>query len=158
MLTTLIVSTVISTGLLTWSAPDQTETVDTFSFIMQGPPSVFDVWAWGDIDGQHLLPTFEVIDKDGFVVMSESSRRCAFGWGGCAFGTDSIEAGEYTFYGYLQGLPGTTYNTYFWELRVLDPNCEIELVTAVPEPSTYALMLLGLAGVGFAARRKGVAK
>lgn len=29
-----------------------------------------------------------------------------------------------------------------------------DLVTAVPEPSTYALMLAGLAGVGFVARRR----
>jgi hypothetical protein len=33
-------------------------------------------------------------------------------------------------------------------------NQDLLVVTAVPEPSTYALMLAGLAGVGFLARRR----
>jgi hypothetical protein len=35
-----------------------------------------------------------------------------------------------------------------------DSRQDLLVVTAVPEPSTYALMLAGLAGVGFLARRR----
>jgi hypothetical protein len=38
---------------------------------------------------------------------------------------------------------------------VLDGNIEVRDITAVPEPSTYAMMLAGLAVLGFCVRRKG---
>ena len=54
---------------------------------------------------------------------------------------------------YLNGLPG--YSNSF-EVNVLksDYNQDVVFAAPVPEPSTYALMLVGLAAVGFVARRR----
>ena len=45
------------------------------------------------------------------------------------------------------------YNTHWY--YTFDDVSVKAITAAVPEPSTYALMALGLAGIGFAARRKG---
>ena len=54
---------------------------------------------------------------------------------------------------YLNGLPG--YSNSF-EVNVLKSDYNQDVVFAAPvhEPSTYALMLVGLAAVGFVARRR----
>ena len=54
---------------------------------------------------------------------------------------------------YLNGLAGITNSV---QLHVLssDTRQDVVYATAVPEPSTYVLMLAGLAGVGVFARRR----
>jgi hypothetical protein len=80
---------------------------------------------------------------------------------GIAFDTTS-GAAKFSDYGddarslaqtYLNGLPG--YSNSF-EVRVLksDYNQDVVFAAPVPEPSTYALMLAGLAAVGLVARRR----
>lgn len=56
---------------------------------------------------------------------------------------------------YLLGAAGLTVGSYATNrlYSFSSPNRQ-DLVTAVPEPSTYALMLAGLAGIGFVARRR----
>jgi hypothetical protein len=58
---------------------------------------------------------------------------------------------------YLDGLAGYGNN---YEVRVLTSgyNQDVVFAAPVPEPSTYALMLAGLAAVGFMARRRGTQK
>jgi hypothetical protein len=58
---------------------------------------------------------------------------------------------------YLNGL--SRYSNSF-EVRVLksEYNQDVVFAAPVPEPSTYALMLAGLAAVGFMARRQRQAK
>lgn len=52
-------------------------------------------------------------------------------------------------------LAPNTYSTVLWAFE--SPTSQ-DLVTAVPEPSTYALMLAGLAGMGFVARRRSASR
>lgn len=56
---------------------------------------------------------------------------------------------------YLAGAAGLSVGSYATnQLYSFSSPTGQDLVTAVPEPSTYALMLAGLAGVGFIARRR----
>jgi hypothetical protein len=56
---------------------------------------------------------------------------------------------------YLTGAAGLAAGSYATNrLYTFSSETGQDLVTAVPEPSTYALMLAGLAGIGFVARRR----
>lgn len=150
---TAIATAVISTGLLTWSGANESETVDVFQFEVVGQRATTVVLAWGNIDGQTLVPYFEIFDAAGEFYTSEGNSGCGFNWGGCSFGTEPFDPGVYTFYGYLRGLPGTTHNTYYWQLGEDIPGiAQLRMVSAIPEPSTYALMLFGLLAVGSVSR------
>lgn len=54
---------------------------------------------------------------------------------------------------YLNGLAGYS-NTYDVRVLASGTNQDVVFAAPVPEPSTYALMLAGLAAVGFMARRR----
>ena len=54
---------------------------------------------------------------------------------------------------YLNGLSGYS-NTFEVSVLKSDYNQDVVFAAPVPEPSTYALMLAGLAAVGFVARRR----
>lgn len=79
-----------------------------------------------------------------------------------AFGTlvGQIDSGNYFVVGStFNGVAATTgmLKLYYWDSNFSDNFGEISAnvnVTAVPEPETYALMLAGLAAVGFVARRR----
>jgi hypothetical protein len=64
--------------------------------------------------------------------------------------THTVGANDYAYGNYYQW-NGTGYETISAKLATLTVS---EHVGAVPEPSTWAMMLLGFAGVGFAAYRK----
>ena len=146
LVTSLLAAAIVSTGV--W----QGDSVDVVSFDVLNAPTTFTVLAWGDVDGQYLLPVFEMLDRHDEVVVAEGGPGvCAFGWGGCSFGTASVNPGRYTFYGYLDGFAETTHNTYRWEIQAMNENVSLQLVPsasprtlAVPEPATYLLMLAGL--------------
>ncbi len=77
-----------------------------------------------------------------------------------------LSGGEYfllgnnTFGGTFQGQVAGTFGTYFGGMLVsayidyLEAATDGAIQTAVPEPETYALMLAGLAALGFVVRRK----
>jgi hypothetical protein len=65
--------------------------------------------------------------------------------------THTVDAHDAYAYGYYSLSNGTGYESIQAKLATLTVS---EHVGAVPEPSTWAMMLLGFAGVGFAAYRK----
>jgi hypothetical protein len=77
-----------------------------------------------------------------------------------AYGTlvGQIDNGDYfaigTHYNGVASATGTL-KLYYWDENNFDNSGFVTAnINAIPEPSTYALMALGLAGVGFAARRR----
>ena len=146
LVTSLLAAAIVTTGV--W----QGDSVDVVRFDVLDAPTAFNVLAWGDVDGQYLLPVLEMVNAQDEVVVAEGGPGvCAFGWGGCSFGTASVNPGRYTFYGYLDGFPYTTHNTYRWEIQAMNEASSIQRVVdsaprtlAVPEPATYLLMLVGL--------------
>ena len=149
LVTSLLAAAIVSTGV--W----QGDSVDVVSFDVLNAPTTFTVLAWGDVDGQYLLPVLEMVNAQDEVVVAEGGPGvCAFGWGGCSFGTASVDPGRYTFYGYLDGFAETTHNTYRWEIQAMNEASSIQRVAPVslphsapaqvPEPATYVLTLAGL--------------
>jgi len=68
-----------------------------------------------------------------------------------SFAGFSLPPGTYTpsySYSYVATYPGASGST------ILTDGADGPLVTAVPEPATWAMMLLGFAGVGFVAHRR----
>ena len=65
--------------------------------------------------------------------------------------THTVGSNDYEFFGTYYLANGAASETIYAYITTLTVS---EHVGAVPEPSTWAMMLLGFAGVGFAAYRK----
>lgn len=97
-------------------------------------------------DGSRLLiDNHVVVDSDG-----DHGFGLAYGLVDLSAGLHSIEILQFEDY-YVTGLRVTSGLTSTDDRLPLDPNT---LTASVPEPSTWAMMLLGFAGLGFVAYRR----
>jgi hypothetical protein len=101
---------------------------------------------WGSADTYNTL---DVMARDGVTVLASFSGSMFNGGVGCTLCADSNPIVTLTFSGADQ--------TNFGGLRLSSSQNAFEVdnfvVTGVPEPATWALMLLGFGGIGFAMRR-----
>jgi len=145
-------------GTVTPSAGATSTTVtnfnDSFMFTILGSP--------GDVNAQVgtiLLNTmagpvqninFSAITLDGHAFTKTSALGAAEQWSCCGpLGLDSVTLipGDYTI-NLIGTLTGKFAGSYSGTLNVA------EVRAAVPEPATWAMMLIGFAGVGFTMRRR----
>lgn len=118
------------------------------SILFGGPVSAFS-FDWGSIDSYNILTILPFGGGDSIVVPGTSFTNTAANGNQVAPGTN----GRFT----VQGTAGTQYIGF--NLTSTSNSFEIDNVAvpvtgAVPEPATWAMMLLGFGGIGFAARRR----
>ena len=110
-------------------------------------------------DGEYLTLTFNQQVKLTSLTFSswlDGVDKAVLSWGSNSLTLTNSNNGLLSSVFDLTGVTGTTFKLQASGSLTsfkLDELCAVP-VTAVPEPSTYALMGLGLAGIGFASRRR----
>jgi hypothetical protein len=92
----------------------------------------------GKLDG-------DIVDRETFTINSSGPTLITLDW------SDINHVVFYSYGGTNAGLGGNRSDGFEFALD----NLTTRAVSAIPEPSTWALMLLGFAGLGYAGRRRG---
>jgi hypothetical protein len=116
--------------------------------------------AFQTVASQKYTLTFQFQNRDG---VTTSSQGLDVSWGGTTFASvDSLlygnwETRSYTLIGNgtMQALTFSAHGSSDGLGTSLD---NVSVTAAVPEPETYGMMLVGLAAIGFVARRRKAAK
>jgi PEP-CTERM motif len=124
--------------------------------------------AWGAQKSSDLDRAFSAFMRAGFPTNADQSAVAqaivweilyetsgTYGFGSGSFTVSSADAATQAALGTINwpALPGEAISYYVDQLYSRNTQ-DLVVVTAVPEPSTYALMFAGLVGIGFVSRRR----
>ena len=132
-------------------------TVGTFTYVVPSGSAVASAFlegTYGTAEFSESTASFDAsIDGTSFTVCGLNAANCYFG--GAAFRPFSIALPTSSYASLLDGSAalGITETSQSF-VRFGTPTLRINFLSAVPEPATWAMMLLGFGAVGFQLRRR----